>query len=853
MLRKKIFYVVALLNLVLNAILVNGQTHENSKIYKIDSLEKVNAHYLKQDISKLKLLNMLTFSYKKSKPENGIETGEQAIILAQKLNNSLLLAEAYHNKALNHYAKKDYNVAKELFEKALAINKSIKNIYGIATNQFQIGNIYIKNKDQIKSVETFEQAILDYKSISDKEGISNCYLNLGNIYKFFKNTSKAFEFYNKALVIKQQYGDKIGTHSIYKNVGILYYEQGNYTESLINLKNARTIIEEIKDTDALSGILNIIGMVYNQTGDYQNALTYYHKALDLAEQSGKAELTANLYGNIGVLYINISNFPKSLEYSQKALEAERSFGKKEEEARYLATIGMIYSKMENYSTSIDYLKKSLKMMNELSVDKSLISGTLHNLGTVYHDLKNYFEAFEYYQKALHLNEEINHKGYMSSNRLMLGELYVEAPDSDLVKMGIQAAQRFDIALENQIKSLTIAKEIEDINKQMEAYLQLSITYEKNGDYANAYESYKNYIISKDSIESDEILNKIESKTMQYEYEKRETALKYEKQFSEEKFIRSQQELNLRQKDLELSNKQKDLQHLAFLKEKAEKQEKEKQLTLSEKEKQLQLSQLSVLGKEKELQQAELLSQKQEIETKNAQRNLFIGGTILSILLALAIFVGWQKTGRAKRKSDELLLNILPVEVADELKETGGAKAKHFDNVTVLFTDFVNFTNIAETLSPQELVNELHACFKAFDDIIDKHGIEKIKTIGDAYLAVCGLPHADEQHPQKVVQAALEIVAFMQNRHQQFGNKTFEIRIGINSGSVVAGIVGVKKFAYDIWGDTVNTAARMEQNSEAGRINISGSTYELVKDKYSCTHRGKISAKGKGEIDMYFVN
>ena len=161
--------------------------------------------------------------------------------------------------------------------------------------------------------------------------------------------------------------------------------------------------------------------------------------------------------------------------------------------------------------------------------------------------------------------------------------------------------------------------------------------------------------------------------------------------------------------------------------------------------------------------------------------------------------------------------------------------------------------MSETLTPQELVNELHACFKAFDDIIGKYGIEKIKTIGDAYLAVCGLPLANEQHPQKVVRAALEIGTFMKARHQELGNKTFEIRIGINSGSVVAGIVGVKKFAYDIWGDTVNTAARMEQNSEAGKINISGSTYELVKDQFTCEHRGKITAKGKGEVDMYFVN
>jgi class 3 adenylate cyclase len=171
---------------------------------------------------------------------------------------------------------------------------------------------------------------------------------------------------------------------------------------------------------------------------------------------------------------------------------------------------------------------------------------------------------------------------------------------------------------------------------------------------------------------------------------------------------------------------------------------------------------------------------------------------------------------------------------------------------VLFTDFVRFTQVSERLSPKELVNELHVCLKAFDGIISKHNIEKIKTIGDAYLAVCGLPKADPKHAENIVNAAKEIRAFMKERHAQFGDKTFQIRLGIHSGSVVAGIVGIKKFAYDIWGDTVNTAARMEQNSEAGKINISHTTYELVKDKFTCEYRGEIEAKNKGALKMYFV-
>lgn len=206
----------------------------------------------------------------------------------------------------------------------------------------------------------------------------------------------------------------------------------------------------------------------------------------------------------------------------------------------------------------------------------------------------------------------------------------------------------------------------------------------------------------------------------------------------------------------------------------------------------------------------------------------------------------------KKKSDDLLLNILPAEVAEELKERGNAGARQFDEVSVMFTDFVNFTGFGERIGAKELVDELDTCFRAFDSIMDKYGIEKIKTIGDAYLAVSGLPVAESNHACKMINAALEIQQFIAERRQRFGEGALEIRIGIHSGPVVAGIVGVKKFAYDVWGDTVNTAARMEESSQPGKINISHSTYELVKNDFRCSFRGEITPKHKGAMKMYFV-
>ena len=210
----------------------------------------------------------------------------------------------------------------------------------------------------------------------------------------------------------------------------------------------------------------------------------------------------------------------------------------------------------------------------------------------------------------------------------------------------------------------------------------------------------------------------------------------------------------------------------------------------------------------------------------------------------------------KEKTESLLLNILPSEVADELKATGQAKAHEFEEVTILFSDFQDFTGISEHMTPKELVDELNVCFYAFDAITDRYDLEKVKTIGDAYMAASGLAHS-QPRPVSVVLAALEMQEFL-SRHEAenraLGEPAFVMRAGIHTGPVVAGIVGVKKFQYDIWGDTVNTASRMETSGEVGRVNISEVTYELVKDEPGIvfTPRGKVEVKGKGAMQMFFV-
>jgi len=279
--------------------------------------------------------------------------------------------------------------------------------------------------------------------------------------------------------------------------------------------------------------------------------------------------------------------------------------------------------------------------------------------------------------------------------------------------------------------------------------------------------------------------------------------------------------------------------------------------------------VKMLKQEQELQSLVVRNQEIEIEAQKQRSRMYIIAAALGLSLFLVVaglFVYRQKTIRElglknkvieeeKRRSDELLLNILPEEVMHELKAYGKTKARNYSMATVLFADIKNFTGISEQLSPDDLIEGLDAYFERFDKVIEKYDIEKIKTIGDAYVCAGGVPTKSVSNPHLVVQAALDFayeIAKLGRERTAQGKIPFEFRIGIHTGQLVAGVIGLRKFAYDIWGDTVNMAARMQQASDPGKINISGVTYELVKDKFACVHRGKIEAKNKGEIDMYYV-
>ena len=275
---------------------------------------------------------------------------------------------------------------------------------------------------------------------------------------------------------------------------------------------------------------------------------------------------------------------------------------------------------------------------------------------------------------------------------------------------------------------------------------------------------------------------------------------------------------------------------------------------------------TVFDLERKEQEIELLNTENELNALQIEKDARDKQTLyIIVFLLLAIFAGFvfqffymRRTNRRldyeRNRSDQILLNILPEEVAEELKENGYTKAKEFENITVLFTDFRAFSVIAERVSAETLVKSVDYYFKNFDEIVERHNVEKIKTIGDAYMCAGGLPVANTTHPKDTLEAAIEMLRFTleTERNPPKGIYPFKIRIGLNSGPIVAGVVGIRKFAYDIWGNTVNIAARMESGSDVGRINVSENVYEVLKDEYNFEYRGEVEVKNGLMLRMYFL-
>ena len=562
------------------------------------------------------------------------------------------------------------------------------------------------------------------------------------------------------------------------------------------------------------------GIGYDMLGLYDSALVRYQDALQVAEKYGFVITAGDIYNNLSIMYSIIGQMEKSLEYCLKALEIFERGADSGRMAKVYNNLGSRYSEMGMNDNALEYYLRAVDI-NILLEDLPRLARNYGNIGTVYSSLEENEKALEYYRKAYEIQEGLENKTDLSISLSNMAISY-------------QRIGKYDSAIDYVSQSYRIANETDNEIGELTYFTTIAGIYQTMGEYTASLRNFRRAEMLADTIGAQQNLPGIYSGMSEVYASMNDykNAYAYNEKYN-----------NLR-------------------------------LSLLDLEKDKALAKMKEYDEEKKQAEIDILTKDAEIQKLNIKRQKIIRNSVALVgVLLLALATGlWKRYRYVRRtrnelaeknvviqkekdKSDELLLNILPAETAEELKTKGRSEARHFDLVTVLFTDFKGFTQKAEQLTAAELVNEIDLCFKAFDQIISRHHIEKIKTIGDAYMCAGGLPVPNTTNPVDTVRAALEMRDFidsLKEKRIQENRQYFEIRIGVHTGPVIAGIVGIKKFAYDIWGDTVNIASRMESSGEVGMVNISGTTYELVKDYFTCTYRGRVEAKNKGTVDMYFV-
>lgn len=682
--------------------------------------------------------------------------------------------------------------------------------------------------------------------------ISQFFLQKGDV----KNSEKYINEAHLLLANSKNY-DNLGLLN-YATAG-LYILKKQYAKATENYKKNIRLYDEGKKIDKKYVTIAYQGLFANLIiqNNLRDGYLESNKYIDYVKKNEPEKLDI-AYLLLGSFYMNAKDYDKSLNAYQKTI----ALSKNQDLVNLCnAFLGILYAEKKELDLAKKYTDKA----------NAFFKGGNNNiaLGSVYYSYASIFLqenkldlAEEYIKKAIAISPEKDISSTRFSYLSKQNEILVKKLTQDRSKINDQEKK---VKLEQLLKDL---KENLSFIESTDTFLSpeliisnfdnLSKVYEELGNYEQSLFYQKKYVQKKDEAYG---LDKMkEFLNTQSDYELREQKAKIELQEATKR-IQLQKELELKALKFEYEKKQ------AATKTEAERKRLLLEEDLKRREIELTYAQQKKEAEQKYIQEKKLAKinqekkdaiAKAELENSKSEKNMWaIGAGLSLLLLGFAGFSYNQKRkdnkriAEEKQKSENLLLNILPHEVAEELKENGKTNAKHFDEVSVLFTDFVNFTANSERIGVQEVLNELNICFTEFDKIMDKYNLEKIKTIGDAYLAVSGLPVSNEHHAENAVNAGLEILDYIQKRKENNPN-ALDIRIGIHSGPVIAGIVGVKKFAYDIWGDTVNTAARMEQNSQKGKLNISGFTYDLIKNKFICEYRGKIEVKGKGELDMYFV-
>ncbi len=738
----------------------------------------------------------------------------------------------------------------QLAEMALHIGRDLRYDGGIGRAYLIMAQVRARNGRPEEAMQFFLEAEAKLNPseqapelLQDKASLREVYAGIGDLFFREKDHVNARRYYRMALQLSP--ADLL----LLEKIGDSYLLSAQYDSAEVAYKQ---LISEYKNTGKYAELVHLyhkLANAYNSKGDTGKGLFYYLAIEDILERYGGPSVRAVMYNNLGKQYALLNDYKSALVYFRKA-ELQCQWIDCDHLSVVYANIGIALHNIGETRPGIEYLQKAEALL-EKEGNRGALAALKHLIATVHLSIRSSQRALEYNSAAMQLAEATQQLDLLAKTYSTAADIYYQLYE-------------YEKAYRSYREYLRLSDELRRQDQERQQRL------EQQRALLNAVENQIKYLLIRQSIRELELQNaRYEQDRLRLQNENLE--LERQRQEKEVALLLSQREtdqIRLREQTLLALKARSELQ-LAAQRLDAEKKERTiEQLIQQERIALAQRQADSARMEQMRIQQ--LLQRREQTAFRNTVYTVGIGGLLLFLVLAYS----WHSARQARRrleaqnreierqknqieeerqKSEHLLLNILPKEVADELRTKGQASPQLYPSATVLFTDFLNFTSLSAKLSPEQLIDELNECFLGFDEICERCGLEKIKTIGDAYMCVGGLPVPNETHPLDAVSAALEMMAWLKRRNQSNPNAIFtEMRIGIHTGTVIAGVIGKNKFAYDIWGDAVNLASRLETLGEPGRINISGATYEAIRHHFRCTYRGKKAVHNKGLVDMYFV-
>ncbi|MCS6809011.1 MAG: adenylate/guanylate cyclase domain-containing protein [Bacteroidota bacterium] len=584
-----------------------------------------------------------------------------------------------------------------------------------------------------------------------------------------------------------------GEAAAYNVMGSIFLQQGNPSEALKLFQRSQEIYKRLNDVLEIALLYNNTGNALADLGKQAEALNYYFQALTIAEQHQVRKLMANACNNIAIILLEQRKYDKALEYHQRALKEYKALGDARSVGMSLNNIASVYIDMERFDDALATYKEALALREKIQ-DTLGAARTMSNIAFILTQQKKFSQALAYHARAL-------------KTKIALRDSISIAFSLEGIAGTYHAMGRFDKAIDYALQFLRLTEKIRSADRTVQALLLVAQCYESVQDFQTALSYYRASVRLKDSLFTQENAKTIAELQERYEVRQR------------------QQEIETLQKESLLKEREIQSQRLVLW-------------SLG-----IGLA-LAIIGAvvvirlyvQKRAAMQEILRQKTLLEEQAAEIELI--NTALH---------------EAHQQSEKLLLNILPMPIAERLKAGEHPIADTLTSVTVLFADIAGFTMLSARITAEELVQSLNTVFEQLDALAQRYGLEKIKTIGDAYMVVGGLLERFEDHCERVALFALELqLAIQKEMIKTVEGEPIRLRIGMHTGKAVAGVIGTSKFAYDLWGDTVNTASRMESHGVVGKIQCSEEVYELLKEKFTFEERGVIDVKGKGMMRTWFL-